>query len=229
MALLNRLDKNQMQNYIAKNVAAILSDGLVNLGIGLPTKVSNYLPETSKVILHSENGYTAMGRSPADINDPLYDPNIITAGGMPSSIHPGGAFFDSCTSFGIIRGGHLNTTVLGALEVDQEGNLANYMIPGKMIPGMGGAMDLVSGAKTVIVAMEHLTKTGNPKILKKCRLPLTAEKCVDFVVTEMCMLKMTDQGYVLFKINKDISIEELKQATEADIILPDNIEFMVEL
>lgn len=229
MAKIDALDKKERQNYIAKNVALLLEGGLVNLGIGLPTKVPNFLPEGVELILHSENGYTGMGPAPKDENDPIFDDHIVTAGGMPSSIVPGGAFFDSCTSFGIVRGGHLNATILGALEIDEEGNLANYMVPGKMVPGMGGAMDLVSGAKKVIVAMEHCAKNGSPKILKKCTLPLTAEKCVDYVVTEYCVLKFTDKGYELMKLNKDVNIENLKKATEAEIIVPENYEEMVEL
>jgi len=229
MAKIDALDKKEKQNYIAKNVALLLDGGLVNLGIGLPTKVPNFLPDGVSIILHSENGYTGMGRAPKDENDPIFDEKIVTAGGMPSSINPGGAFFDSCTSFGIVRGGHLDATILGALEIDQEGNLANYMVPGKMVPGMGGAMDLVSGAKEVIVAMEHSARDGSAKILKNCTLPLTAQNCVDYVVTEYCVLKFTDKGYELMKLNKDVTIEELKAATEAEIIVPDDYEFMVEL
>lgn len=229
MAKLDSMDKNQRQDFIAKNVGPLIQSGLVNLGIGLPTKVPNFLPEGVKIILHSENGFTGMGPAPKGENDPIYNHRVSTAGGAPSSILPGGAFFDSCVSFGIVRGGHLKATVLGALEIDQEGNLANYMIPGKMVPGMGGAMDLVAGAKEVIVAMEHCSKDGGAKILKKCTLPLTAEKCVDYVVTEMCVLKFTDKGYELMKKNKDVTIDEIKAATQADIIVPDEVGEMLEL
>lgn len=229
MAKLDTLDKKLKQEYIAKNVAQLLEGGLVNLGIGLPTKVPSYLPDGVQVILHSENGYVGMGKAPKGPEDPLYDENITTAGGMPSSILPGGAFFDTTTSFGLVRGGHLEATILGALEVDEEGNIANYMVPGKMVPGMGGAMDLVTGAKKVIVAMEHTAKGDSPKILKKCTLPLTGEKCVSYIVTEYCVLRKEDEGYVLEKLNKDVTLDQLKEVTEAEIIIPETYFEMVEL
>lgn len=229
MARLDTLDKNTRQNFIAKNVAQLVSGGLINLGIGLPTRVPNFLPEGIDIILHSENGFTMMGPSPKDENDPSFDKDVINAGGMPSSILPGGAFFDTATSFGIVRGGHLNATVLGALEIDEKGNLANYKVPGKMVPGMGGAMDLVSGAETVIVAMEHTARDGSPKILKECSLPLTAKEAVKYVVTEYCVLKYTDKGYELMKLNKDVTVEDLKSVTEAEIIVPESYEEMIEL
>ncbi|MDR0621700.1 MAG: 3-oxoacid CoA-transferase subunit B [Deltaproteobacteria bacterium] len=197
---------------IARRVAMEFNDGdFVNLGIGIPTMVANYLPEGVKVILHAENGFLGMGPAPAPGQE---DPDLVNAGGQPSSLFPGGASFDSATSFGIIRGGHLRATVLGALEVDEEGNLANWMIPGKMVSGMGGAMDLVVGARQVIIAMEHTAK-GRPKILKKCTLPLTAVKEVDLIVTEMGVFDYSD-GLTLREIGPDVTIEDIKQATQAD-------------
>lgn len=228
MAKLDGIEKTTRQNYIAKNAATLVESGLVNLGIGLPTKVPDYLPEGVKIVLHSENGFVGMGPNPKDESDPLYDKRVISSGGAPASIVPGGMFFDSATSFGLARGGHLAATILGALQVDDKGNLANYMIPGKMVPGMGGAMDLVVGAKKCIVAMEH-TQKGAKKILKECTLPLTAQTCVDYIVTEMCILKVTDKGLLLEAKNIDVSIDDIKNATDADIIVPDKVGDMLEL
>lgn len=217
------MDKNQIQEFIAKRVARELEDGsLVNLGIGLPTKVANYVPEGLNVTFHSENGFTGLGPSQTEDN---IDTHIVNAGGMPVTIMPGGCFFDSATSFGIIRGGHIALTVLGALQVDEKGNIANYMIPGKMVPGMGGAMDLLSGAKKVIVAMEHTAK-GAPKILKECTLPLTAAGAVDLIVTEMGVIKVTEQGLVLTEINPEFTIEEVVAATEAKLIISEDLKQM---
>nr|WP_323811312.1 3-oxoacid CoA-transferase subunit B [Zophobihabitans entericus] len=208
------MDKEQMQNYIAKRVAQELRDGnIVNLGIGLPTRVVNFIPENIHITLQSENGFTGLGPTPSD--DQL-DETIVNAGGQIVSIQPGGCFFDSATSFGIIRGGHVDATVLGALQVDEKGNIANYMIPGKMVPGMGGAMDLITGAKRVIVAMEHTSK-GALKILKSCSLPLTAVNAVDLIVTEMGVIKVTDKGLVLTELNPDYTVEEVIAATEAHL------------
>ncbi|CCJ33655.1 CoA transferase subunit B [Caloramator australicus] len=208
---------------IAKRIAKELKDGqLVNLGIGLPTLVANYVPEGVHIIFQSENGMVGMGPAPEKGKE---DKNITNAGGMPVTIMPFGAFFDSATSFALIRGGHVDITVLGALEVDQEGNLANWIIPGKMVPGMGGAMDLVVGARKVIVAMQHTSK-GQPKILKKCRLPLTAKAEVNMIVTELCVLEVTDKGLVLREIYKDTTIDEVKSLTEADLIIPEDIKIM---
>lgn len=218
------MDKNQMQDFIARRTAQELKDGdLVNLGIGLPTKVSNFVADDIHVTFQSENGFVGLGPAPDEDN---IDPYIVNAGGMPSSILPGGAFFDSAMSFAIIRGGHLDATVLGALQVDAKGNIANYMIPGKMVPGMGGAMDLVSGAKRVIVAMEHTVK-GNHKILEECNLPLTAVGAVDLIVTEMCVLEVTPEGLLMTEINPSYTVEEVQEATGAKLIIAEDLKDMV--
>lgn len=211
------MDRNEIKGYIAKRVAQELKDGdVVNLGIGLPTLIPSYLPAGVKVILQSENGIIGTGPKPGtDAAAPLY---VTDAGGQPAMVGYGGCYIDSCTSFGLIRGGHVDCTILGALEVDQEGNLANWIIPGKMVPGMGGAMDLVVGAKKVIVAMEHTAK-GNHKILKKCNLPFTALKCVDLIVTEMGVMEVTDEGLLLTEYNPGFTVEQIKEATGANLIL----------
>ena len=205
---------------IAQRVARELKDGdLVNLGIGLPTMVANYLPEGINIIFQSENGFTGLGPAPEAESA---DPDIVNAGGAPVTIIKGGAFFDSATSFGIIRGGHVAVTVLGALQVDEKGNIANYMIPGKMVPGMGGAMDLLSGAKKVIVAMEHTAK-GSPKILPECTLPLTAVNAVDLIITEMGVIEVTDKGLVLKELNPEYTVVQVKEATLANLMVSDSL------
>ncbi|MWN05401.1 MULTISPECIES: 3-oxoacid CoA-transferase subunit B [unclassified Gilliamella] len=210
------MDKEQLQNYIAKRVAKELHDGdIVNLGIGLPTRVANFIPTGIEIILQSENGFLGLGPTPS--TDEI-DESIVNAGGQVVTILPGGSFFDSATSFGIIRGGHVDVSVLGALQVDQSGNIANYMIPGKMVPGMGGAMDLVTGAKKVIVAMEHTSK-GTHKILKSCTLPLTAVNAVDLIITEMGVIDVTPEGLKLIEINPEYSIDDVIAATEAPLII----------
>lgn len=217
------LDKETGRLLIVKRVARELKDGdVVNLGIGLPTEVVNYIPEDVEVTLQSENGFIGIGPSPEEGKE---DKDLVNAGSKYSTIVTGGACFDSAVSFGIIRGRHVDVTVLGALQVDQEGNLANWMIPGKMVPGMGGAMDLVVGAKKVIVAMEHTAK-GNPKILKKCLLPLTAAGEVDLIVTEMGVMKVTEKGLVLKEIAPETTVEEIKAATEADFTVDENLKVM---
>ncbi len=205
---------------IAKRVAQLLKDGdVVNLGIGLPTMVANYIPEGMDVTFQSENGFLGLGPAPAKGEE---DWELVNAGGMPSSIVPGGMFFDSATSFGIIRGGHVDATVLGAMQVDEKGNLANYKIPGKMVPGMGGAMDLVVGANTVIIAMVH-TQKGKAKILKQCTLPLTAKEQVDIIVTEMALIRVTKEGMVLEELGPEATVEDVVAATEANLIISPNL------
>lgn len=217
------MDRNELKAFIAKRVAKELKDGdVVNLGIGLPTMVANYLPDDKNIFFQSENGFIGLGPAPSEEEE---DDRIVNAGAQCVTILPGGVFFDSATSFGIIRGGHVDITVLGALQVDEKGNLANWMIPGKMVPGMGGAMDLVTGAKKVIIAMEHTVK-GNHKILKECNLPLTAAGQVDMIVTEMGVMEVTQDGLLLKEINPEFSVEEVQEATEAKLIIDSNLKEM---
>lgn len=205
---------------IAKRVAQELHDGdVVNLGIGLPTMVANYIPEGMDVTFQSENGFLGLG--PAPTGDDI-DMELVNAGGMPSTCLPGGCFFDSATSFGIIRGGHVDATVLGALQVDEKGSLANWKIPGKMVPGMGGAMDLVVGANKVIIAMVH-TQKGAPKILKACTLPLTAKEQVNLIITEMAVIEVTKEGLVLRELGPEATVEQVQAATAATLIIPEDI------
>ncbi len=213
---------DELKLRIAKRVAKELNDGdVVNLGIGLPTIVANCLPEDVHIVLQSENGIMGMGERPENM-----DADIVNAGAQPVSILNGGQFFDSATSFAIIRGGHVDATVLGALQVDRHGNLANWIIPGKMVPGMGGAMDLVTGAKKVIVAMMH-TQKGSHKILEECTLPYTALKCVDLIVTEMGFMRVTDEGIVLEELHPDFSLEEIQAATGCKLIVSENLKTMI--
>lgn len=208
------LSKDEIQTRIAKRVAQELEDNtLVNLGIGLPTKVANYIPEGVTITLQSENGFVGLTAA----TEENFDPTIVNAGGQPVSIIPGGAFFDSSTSFGIIRGGHVAATVLGALQVDQHGSIANYLIPGKMVPGMGGAMDLLVGAKKVIVAMEHTNK-GKPKILNQCSLPLTAQNVVNMIITEMGVFEYQEEGLCAIEIHPDFTFEQVQEVTEVKLI-----------
>lgn len=208
---------------IAKRVAKELKAGqLVNLGIGLPTLVANYIPKEMNIAFESENGMVGMGELAASGE---YDPDIINAGGQYVTLLPQGAFFDSSMSFSLIRGGHVDVAVLGALEVDEKGNLANWIVPSKIVPGMGGAMDLAIGARKVIVAMQHTGK-GKPKIVKKCTLPLTAKAQVDLIITELCVIKVTRDGLILREIHKDTTVDEIKSLTDANLIIPNNIEIM---
>lgn len=204
---------------IAKRTACEFRDGdLVNLGIGIPTMAADYIAPGLQVILHSENGFVGLGTTQG-----ANDSELVNAGGKPVTIMPGGAIFDSCMSFAIIRGGHLDTTVLGALEVDQEGNLANWTIPGKLVPGMGGAMDLVVGAKRVIVAMEHTSKDGSPKLLRQCTLPLTAMQEVDMIITDLGVFVRSEQGLQLTEIYSDVTVEMIRSATAAEFTVCPNI------
>ena len=215
---------SEIRERIVKRVAGFFQDGdLVNLGIGMPTMVANYIPENINVLLQSENGFIGIGPSPEAGQE---DKDVVNAGGMPVTIVTGGACFDSATSFALIRGGHVAATVLGALEVDEQGNLANWIVPGKLVPGMGGAMDLVVGANKVIIAMEHTTKDGSPKILKSCTLPLTAVNEVDYIVTELGMMEVTPDGIVLRELAEGVSVEDIQAKTEATLILPDVIGVM---
>ncbi len=218
------MDRSEIKSFIAKRVARELKDGdVVNLGIGLPTLVPNYLPEGVNVTLQAELGCVNVGPVSEENKDPLH---VVDAGGSPSAVALGGSFIDSSTSFGLIRGGHVDATVLGGLEVDEEGSLSNWIIPGKKMPGMGGAMDLLVGTKNVIVAMEH-TVRGNPKILKKCRLPYTAVNCVDMIITEMCVIEVTKEGLMLTEYNPEFTVEEIQAATEARLFISPDLKPMV--
>lgn len=210
------MDKNTIRDTIARRAALELKDGyIVNLGIGLPTLVPNFLDPGVKVLLQSENGLIGMGSTPILGEE---NPEFVNAGGQFTSCVEGGATFDSSMSFSIIRGGHVDATILGAMQVDEKGNLANWMIPGKKVPGMGGAMDLVVGAKKVILAMEHTAK-GSPKILKECTLPLTAKEEVDLIITEMGVMEITKEGIVLIELHSEFSLEDIQNATEAKLIV----------
>jgi len=200
---------------IARRIAQMFQTGdVVNLGIGLPTLVANHLPEEVTIVLQSENGFVGLGPAPAAEQA---DPALVNAGAQHATILPGGAFFDSATSFGIIRGGHLDYTVLGVLEVDQTGNLANYMIPGKMVPGMGGAMDLVAGARTVIAATVHFNKNGSSKLVRECTLPLTARQAVDYLVTDLGFFDLRDGRCLLKEVFAPYTIEYVCEHTDADV------------
>lgn len=211
----------EAKEIIARRIAQELKDGMVvNLGIGLPTMVSNYLPKSVNIILQSENGF--VGLAPCK----EVDPDLTNAGAKPVGMIPGAAMFDSCTSFMLIRGGHVDATVLGGLEVDQQGNLANWMVPGKMVPGMGGAMDLVAGAKKVIVGMEHCAKDGSSKVLVNCTLPLTGKGVVNMIVTELAVFRITKEGMVLDETAPGVTVDDVKAKTLAKLIVNPNITTM---
>lgn len=210
---------------MAKRIAKELKDGYyVNLGIGIPTLVANYIPEGINVILQSENGLLGIGPFPFEGEE---DPDLINAGKQTITYIKGASFFSSADSFAMIRGGHIDLTVLGGLEVDEEGNLANWMIPGKMVKGMGGAMDLVAGTKYVIVCMQHKNKEGKSKILKKCTLPLTGVKCINKVVTDLAVMDFTENGFVLKERAPGVSVEEIIKSTEAKLIVEGDIPEMI--
>ena len=206
---------------ISKRAARFLNDGdVVNLGIGMPEMVANYLPEGVNIIFQSENGIMGMSSAATAENE---DTNRSNAGGKYVTVIPGASFFDSATSFGLIRGGHVDATILGALQVDEEGSLASHIIPGKLVPGMGGAMDLVAGAENVIVITTHTDKKGGAKILKKCNLPLTAYKRVKWIITELAVIESTPEGLVLREVNENSSVEEVVSKTEAKLIIPETV------
>ncbi len=210
---------------IAKRVAKELKDGyVVNLGIGLPTMVGDYIPEGMDVILHSENGFVGLDAAAEPGHE---DVDITNSGGAYVTAVPRANFFDAATSFGIVRGGHVDVTVLGAMQVAENGDLANWIVPGKKVAGMGGAMDLVVGAKEVIIAMTHTAK-GAHKILKKCTLPLTAQRCVDLIVTEMGVMKVTDEGIVVTELHPDYTKEDIQAATECELIFSPDLKVMEE-
>jgi acetate CoA/acetoacetate CoA-transferase beta subunit len=216
-------DAEAMKALIARRAARELRDGdVVNLGIGLPTLVADRLPAGVRIFLQSENGMIGMGPAPAKGEE---DPCITDAGGRPVTLNLDGCFFDSALSFGLIRGGHVDVCILGALQVDQEGSLASWIIPGQLTPGMGGAMDLVAGARRVIVAMTHTAK-GIPKILRKCTLPLTAAREVDLVVTELAVMEPAGQGMLIKEIHPETSVEEIRSLTEAELIVAEPLNYM---
>lgn len=212
-----------LKERIARRCAKEFEDGdFVNLGIGLPTQVSNYIPEGIEVVLHSENGFAGLDALAVPGSE---DVDIINAGGMYATAVDHVGYFDTATSFGLVRGGHVNATVLGAMEVAENGDLANWIVPGKKVAGMGGAMDLVTGAEKCIIVMLH-TQKGEPKILKKCRLPLTAEKCVNMIITEMGVMEVREEGLVLKELHPDYTLDEIRAATECDLIISPDLKPM---